>query len=94
MSPQMTQKKPAKRKKPNPYKAPTTVKRYYAGISYGIDLLRDELIALIDDEEQKQLIKDKARYLKSASNKKLTELEKQKTKQKLLEWEEKEWENL
>ena len=90
----MTKKKPAKRKKPNPYKAPPTVKRYYSGIAYGIDLLRDDLIDSCDNDIIKQWIKDRAHRLKQASSKKLTDLEKKKTKEKLKEWEEREWENL
>ena len=90
----MTKKKPAKRKKPNPYKAPPTVKRYYSGIAYGIDLLRDDLIDSCDNDIVKQWIKDRAHRLKQSSSKKLTDLEKKKTKEKLKEWEEREWENL
>ena len=94
MSPNMTKKKPTKRKKPNPYRAPNTVKRYYAGIAYGIDLLKDALVESSNDEVIHQWIKDKASNLKRLSSKKLTDLEKQKTKEKLKEWEEREWENL
>jgi len=90
----MTKKKPTKRKKPNPYKAPPTVKRYYSGIAYGIDLLRDDLIESCDSDIVKQWIKDRAQRLKQASSKKLTDLEKKKTKEKLKDWEEREWENL
>ncbi len=95
MDPKMTvppKKKP--RKKPNPYKAPITVKRYYKGIAYGIQLLRDDLLGQIEDEELKRLIIDRAGVMMAASSRKLTELEKKKTKEKLLEWEEKEWERI
>jgi len=90
-------KKP--KKKPNPYRAPNTVKRYYKGIDYGIHLLRDELLNTLEEkglltDELKEVIKTKAQYTAMASTKKLTELEKQKTKQKIKEWEEKEWESL
>ena len=90
----MTKKKPTKRKKPSPYKAPPMVKRYYSGIAYGIDLLRDDLIDHCDNDIVKQWIKDRAQRLKQSSSKKLTDLEKKKTKEKLKEWEEREWENL
>ena len=96
----MTKQKPKRRKKPNPYRAPITIKRYYAGIAYGVDLLRDDLIEHCqcadshDNEVIKQWIKERAQYMKATSNKKLTDLEKQKTKEKIKEWEEKEWENL
>lgn len=95
MDPKMTvppKKKP--RKKPNPYRAPVTVKRYYKGIAYGIQLLRDDLLGQIEDEELKRLIIDRAGVMMAASSRKLTELEKKKTKEKLLEWEEKEWERI
>lgn len=95
MDPKMTvppKKKP--RKKPNPYRAPITVKRYYKGIAYGIQLLRDDLLGQIEDEELKRLIIDRAGVMMAASSRKLTELEKKKTKEKLLEWEEKEWERI
>lgn len=95
MCPNMaTPPKPKPRKKPNPYQAPITVKRYYKGIAYGVDLLRDDLLNLIEDEELKKLIKNRAQVLKTSSSNKLINLEKQKTKQKLKEWEEKEWESL
>ena len=95
MSPDITKpKKTPPRKKPNPYKAPLHVKRYYKGIAYGMDVLRDDLIQLIDDENIQTLIKDRTRILKIASNATLTKLEKQKTKQKIKEWEEKEWEHV
>ena len=95
MDPKMTvppKKKP--RKKPNPYRAPVTVKRYYKGIAYGIQLLRDDLLGQIEDEELKRQIIDRAGVMMAASSRKLTELEKKKTKEKLLEWEEKEWERI
>lgn len=95
MCPNMTAPPKSKpRKKPNPYRAPNTVKRYYAGIAYGVDLLRDDLIERCDNPVIQEWVKDRARHLKAASNKKLTELEKKKTKEKLKEWEEKEWERL
>lgn len=95
MDPKMTvppKKKP--RKKPNPYRAPVTVKRYYKGIAYGIQLLRDDLLGQIEDEELRKQIIDRAGVMMAASSRKLTELEKKKTKEKLLEWEEKEWERI
>lgn len=94
MCPYMTKPVLKKKKKPNPYRAPNTIKRYYAGINYGIDLLKDELLALIDDEQMQTIIKDKAKHLKISTSKKLTDLEKMKTKQKLKEWEDKEWESI
>lgn len=95
MDPKMTvppKKKP--RKKPNPYRAPVTVKRYYKGIEYGIKVLRDDLLSQVEDEELKKLIAKRAGLMIGVSNKKLTDLEKKKTKEKLLEWEEKEWERI
>ena len=100
MCPKMTTPVKTKpRKKPNPYKAPTTVKRYYAGIDYGIHLLRDNLIdtlkvkgLLTSDIEEE--IRQTSKVTASVSSRKLTELEKQKTKQKIKEWEEKEWERI
>ena len=94
MCPEMTAAKKKKRKKPNPYRAPLSVKRYYKGIHYGVDLLRDDLLGLIDDEDLKALIKDRAKNVKVSSSLKLTALEKQKTKEKLKEWEDKEWESI
>ena len=95
MCPNMgTPPKPKPRKKPNPYRAPLPVKRYYKGIAYGLDLLRDDLLNNVEDEELKALIKERARILKASSALALTNLEKQKTKQKLKEWEEKEWERI
>ena len=52
------------------------------GISYGVDLLRDDLLNLIEDEELKKIIKNRSQILKAASSNKLINLEKQKTKQK------------
>lgn len=95
MCPYLTQPvKKKKRKKPNPYRAPNTVKRYYAGIHYGIDALKEDLCGLIDDENIQCLIKERAKALKVGASKKLTEMEKAKTKQKLKEWEDKEWESI
>lgn len=91
MCPNMTKKAATKRKKPKEYKAPLSVKNYYKGIAYGVDLLRDELLELIEDEETKEMIKLRAKVLKTTSGAKLKELEKQKTKQRIKEWEEKEW---
>lgn len=89
-----TAKAKTKRKKPNPYKAPTSVKRYYDGIAYGIDVLRDDLLSKIEDEELKTLITGRARTMKLVSSNKLARMEKEKTKKKMLEWEEKEWEHI
>ena len=100
MCPNMTAPVKVKpRKKPNPYRAPNTVKRYYAGIDYGIHLLRDELLKTLKEKELltaelEKEIKSSSKILAITSSRKLTELEKQKTKQKLKEWEEKEWERI
>lgn len=100
MSPNMaTPPKPKKRKKPNPYRAPNTVKRYYAGIGYGVHLLRDDLLNRLEQDglltdELSHLIRERSRALVASSAKKLAELERQKTKQKMKEWEEKEWESI
>lgn len=100
MCPKMTTPVKTKpRKKPNPYKAPTTVRRYYAGIDYGIHLLKDNLIDNLTEKgmltpELEEEIKSTTKATASASTRKLTELEKQKTKQKIKEWEEKEWERI
>ena len=95
MCPNMaTPPKPKAKKKPNPYRAPNTVKRYYAGIEYGAQLLRDDLLEQIEDESIKELIRFRTGRVVTASKRKLFELEKQKTQQKLKEWEEKEWERI
>ena len=94
MCPNMTVERKKPRKKPNPYRAPITVKRYYSGIHYGIDTLKEDLCSLIEDEDIKTLIKERAKAVKVGASKKLTEMEKAKTKQKLKEWEEKEWESI
>ena len=94
MCPKMSEPKKITRRKPKPYKAPVTVKKYYKGINYGIDLLKEELINMIEDEETQALIKDKAAKLKISASLKLTNLEKQKTKQRIKDWEEKEWESI
>lgn len=100
MCPNMaTPSKPKPRKKPNPYRAPNTVKRYYAGITYGMHLLRDDLIKTLSEkgmltDDLGKIIRDRTGHLATASGKKLTEMEKAKTKQKLKEWEEKEWERI
>ena len=100
MCPNMTAPVKVKpRKKPNPYRAPNTVKRYYAGINYGLQLLRDDLIKTLKEkelltEELEKEIKESSKSLAISSSRKLTELEKAKTKQKLKEWEEKEWERI
>ena len=94
MCPKMSEPKKVTRRKPKPYKAPVTVKKYYKGIHYGVDLLRDSLLESIEDEDIKSLIKDKAAKLKVSASLKLTNLEKQKTKQRIKDWEEKEWESI
>lgn len=95
MCPMMT-KPPAKkpRKKPNPYKAPITVRKYYNGLNDGIRILRDDLLNLIEDDEIKEIISNRAKVMAAAQSKRLTELEKQKTKQRIKNWEEKEWESI
>ena len=95
MNPKMTEPpKKKERKKPKPYRAPTSLKKYHEGVEAGIKLLRDDLLNEYDDDVLKSYIKKRAGALISASNKKLTEYEKRKTKEKLLEWEEKEWESI
>lgn len=99
MCPNLTKPVVKKRKKPNPYRAPLTVKRYYKGIEYGMRTLKEDLlITLLEKglltDEIKETIQYRTTRLISGSNKKLTELEKRKTKQKIKEWEEKEWESI
>lgn len=95
MCPKMTsQPKRKPRKKPSPYKAPVMVKRYYKGLNDGMFLLRDDLLEHIEDEEIKQIIKERTWRLTAAQSKKLTEMEKQKTKEKIKKWEEEEWMSL
>ena len=91
MSPDMTKEKPRKRRKPKPYKAPLSIQNYYNGVACGIDLMKDGLLELVNDEEIKQIIKTKAHHLKISSTQKLREFERQKTKDRTKEWEEKEW---
>ena len=98
MCPNLTKPKKTVRKKPNPYKAPITIKRYYKGIEYGIQVLRDDLLNELPDtitkEELESLIKYRANRMVAASKQRLSLLEKRKTKEKIKEWEEKEWESL
>lgn len=101
MNPKMTvPKKPKKRKPPNPYKAPMSVKRYYSGLEDGIRLLEKDLYANLEDksfitqEELMQLIKERAARNVQTQKVKLIALEKEKTKKKIKEWEEKEWESI
>ena len=87
------------RKKPNPYRAPNTVKRYYKGIDYGIHLFKDNLIKVLKDKEMltpelETEIKGVCRGTSLASTRKLTELEKYKTEQKIKEWKDAEWERI
>ena len=94
MCPNMTVIKPKKRKKPNPYRAPLTVKRYYSGIKYGIELLKESILESVEDEELRDMIKEKARVETFRTTRALTELEKKKTKEKMDKWEEEEWEKI
>lgn len=93
MCPEMTKpkKKPQKRP-PKPYRAPRTVQSYYRGIKYGIQLLQEDLGENLTDEDLINLINERARVLKIKTTSALTNLEKEKQKKKMLEWEEKEWE--
>ena len=95
MCPEVT--KPVKRKarkKPSKYKAPITVKRYYKGIEEGIIRLRDDLLANIEDESLKQIIKDRASTMMRVSSRELSTLEKRKQKEKETKWEQDEWERI
>lgn len=101
MNPKMTvPQKPKKRKPPSPYKAPITVKKYYKGLEDGIRLLENDLYANLEDksfitqEELIQLIKERAVRNVQTQKVKLIALEKEKTKKKIKEWEEKEWESI
>lgn len=100
MNPKFTEPpKKKRRKKPNPYRAPNTIKRYYAGIEAGIRILENDLLTQLEGhdvtkEELIEMIRFRSGRMIAGSKKKLIELEKQKTKERNLKWEEKEWESL
>lgn len=101
MNPKMTVPPKVKKKKaPKPYKAPMSLKKYYEGISDGIQIFENDLYECLQDkpfisqDELIQLIKDRSARVRQSQSLKLTKFEKEQTKQRIKDFEEKEWESL